>query len=347
MERQKPTHLIQAIVFGVGVLSLTVSGIERQAPAIEVERPLPDERFVSGERVPFKASLRGGDPAALARAIWSSSLAGELGRGAAIEVRNLPAGSQDVTVSLDGVSRSVRIRAFADLLKLFRATPADAELERLRKEFSFTWQDGAQPDERWRVYDPPLFAMESTRPSKTVLLAKLDALRHQAFDESLPFGDSLTAFDHVRRYVRKFVVRLDCGIASGGGGTVSLPRHASTWYASTANCREVFPGQQPLPYEGALALILHEVRHSQPGDPGHRPCRGHSGLDATLDDGSGFAWSTLYFMWVYKYGSFDPPSVKERARQAAKSMLQYSFCSPPSSRDPKVQAVIEEILTGK
>ena len=71
--------------------------------------------------------------------------------------------------------------------------------------------------------------MESPRPSKTVLLARLDALRHQAFDEPLPFGDGLTAFEHLRRYVRRFVVRLDCGIASGGGGAVSLPRHASNW----------------------------------------------------------------------------------------------------------------------
>jgi hypothetical protein len=177
-----------------------------------------------------------------------------------------------------------------------------------------------------------------------VLLARLDALRHQAFDEPLPFGDGLTVFEHLRRYVRRFVVRLDCGIASSAGRAISLPRHASMWYASTSNCRDVLPGQQPLGYEGPLALILHEVRHNQPGDPGHRACRGHPGLDATLDNGSGFAWSALYFMWVYKYGSFDPPAAKDRARQAARSVLQYSFCSGPSSRNPKVQAVIGEIL---
>jgi hypothetical protein len=151
----------------------------------------------------------------------------------------------------------------------------------------------------------------------------------------------------LRRYVKRFVVRLDCGIASGGGGTVSLSRRTSTWYASSSNCREVPPGQQPLGYEGPLALILHEVRHSHPGDPGHTACRGRQGLDATLDNGSGFAWSALYFMWVYKYGSFDPPPIKDRARQAVRSMLQYSFCSAPSSGNPKVQAIIEEILAQK
>jgi hypothetical protein len=65
----------------------------------------------------------------------------------------------------------------------------------------------------------------------------------------------------------------------------------------------------------------------------------------SLDNGSGFAWSALYFLWVYKYGSFDPPTVKDRARQAARSVLRYSFCSAPSSRNPKVQALIEETLT--
>ncbi|HEX7780168.1 MAG TPA: hypothetical protein VF424_13045, partial [Vicinamibacterales bacterium] len=308
-----------------------------------IQSPLPDERFVTRELVALRASIEGVDAEDRARAVWSSSLGGELGRGAEITVRNLQAGPQEVTVSLDGVSQSVRIRAFDDLLQLYRAAPADAELQRIGREFSFVWQDGSQPDERWRLYEPPVFAVESPRPSKTVLPARLAALRHQAFDEPLPFGDGLTAFEHLRRHVRRFVVRLDCAIATGGGGTISQPRHASIWYASTSNCREVLPGSQPIGYEGPLALIFHEVRHNQPRDPGHRACRNHPALDATLDNGSGFAWSTLYAMWVYKYGSFDPPAIKDRARQIAKSMLQYSFCSTPSSSNPKVQALVEEI----
>jgi hypothetical protein len=345
MNHQKPIRLVPAISSAVALLSLTVSGT--QTPRISVERPLQDERLLTRESVTFKANLGGVDAAAQARALWISSVAGELGRGAAIGVRNLPAGAHEVTVSLDGVSRSVRIRVFDDLLQLYRASPSEAEFERIRKEFSFKWQDGSQSDERWAVFEPPTFSLDSPQPSKIVLLARLDALRHQAFDEPLPFGDGLTAFEHLRRYVRRFVVRLDCGNASGGGGTVSMPRHASIWYASTSNCREVLPGQQPLGYEGPLGLIFHEVRHNQPGEPGHRSCRGHPALDGTLDHGSGFAWSTLYFMWVYKYGSFDPPAVKDRARQAAGSMLRYSFCSAPSSSNPKVQALTEEILAGK
>jgi hypothetical protein len=49
-------------------------------------------------------------------------------------------------------------------------------------------------------------------------------------------------------------------------------------------------------------------------------------------------------MWVYKYGLFDPAPVKASARQVARSMLQSAFCSAPSSSNPKVQAIIEEIL---
>jgi hypothetical protein len=328
---------------GAALLAVSVSAIQIRNPRIAIQNPLPDERFVTREPVALRASIQGVDAQDRARAVWSSSLGGELGRGADITVRNLQAGPQDVTVSLDGVSQSVRIRAFDDLLQLYRAAPADAELQRIRREFSFTWQDGSQPDERWRLYQPPVFALESPLPSETVLPAKLDALRHQAFDEPLPFGDGLTAFEHLRRHVKRVVVRLDCAVATGGGGAISLPRQASIWYASTSNCREILPGSQPIGYEGPLALIFHEVRHNQPGDPGHRACRGHPALDATLDKGSGFAWSTLYAMWVYKYGSFDPGAIKDRARQIAKSMLQYSFCSTPSSSNPKVQALVEEI----
>ena len=347
MARQKPARLVLALSSGVAILSLTVPGAGRQTPRIDIERPLPDERFVTRETVTFKASFGDADPGARARAVWTSSVAGELGRGAAIDVGTLPAGTQNVTVSVDGASRSVRVRVFTDLLELYRAKPADAELERIRREFSFSWQDGPQPGDRWAPLEPPVFDLESLQPSKTVLLARLDTLRHQAFHEPLPFGDGLTAFEHLRRYVRRFVVGLDCGNASGGGGTIRLPRNASNWYASTSNCREIPAGQQPLGYEGPLGLIFHEARHNQPTDPGHRPCRSHPALDATFDNGSGFAWSALYFMWVYKYGSFDPPAIKNRARQAARSTLQYSFCSTPSSMNPKVQAVIEELLGGQ
>lgn len=80
MIRQKPARLIQAISSGVALLSLTVAGTERQPSRIEIERPLPDERFVTRERVTFKASFRGADSGTQARAVWSSSRAGELGR---------------------------------------------------------------------------------------------------------------------------------------------------------------------------------------------------------------------------------------------------------------------------
>jgi hypothetical protein len=345
MSGHKSTRLLEAISVALALVSVGGSGIQRQNASIAIQSPLPDERFLAQEPVKFKASFRGVEQADQARAIWSSSVTGELGRGAEIDVRNLAAGTHDVTVSLDGASQSIRIREFNNLLELSEATPADAELQRIRAAFSFTWTDGSQPDERWRTYDPPVFDQQSLGPSKLVLLSRLDVLRHQAFAEPLPFGDGMTIYEYLRRHVKTFVVRLDCGIASGGGGTISLSRHASIWHASTAgNCKEIRPGQQPLPYAGQLALIIHEGRHNDPGDPRHTPCRGHPGLDASLDKGSGFAWSVLYSMWVYKYGLFDPAPVKASARQVARSMLQSAFCSAPSSSNPKVQAIIEEIL---
>ena len=225
-------------------LSLTVSSTQRQTPRIEIERPLPDERFVTRKPVTFRASFRGIDSAEQARAVWS--LRSPASSAAAARSKSgTPGGApgrdskarRRVTV---GAHPRVRRSVAA-----YRAKPADAELERVRKEFSFTWQDGSS-----RMSVGRSTSRRSSlwnRPGlETVLLARLDALRHQAFDEPLPFGDGLTLFEHLRRYVRRFVVRLDCGIASGGGGTVSLSRHASIWYASTGNCREVLPGQEPL-----------------------------------------------------------------------------------------------------
>ena len=331
-----------AIAAAMALISVGSLGMQQQRARIMIESPLPDERFVTQEPVRFKAAFAGVDKNDSARASWTSLATAELGRGSEIEVRNLPAGTHEVTVSLDGVSQSVRIREFTDLLELYRAAPAAAELQRIGSAFTFDWSDGSQPDQRWKAYEPPLFDLQSPRPSKIVLPARLDVLRHQTFSEPLPFGDGLPVYEHLRSHVKRFVLRLDCGIASGGGGSISMPRHASAWPAVT--CKDDRAGQQPLGYEGPLALVLHEARHNQRGDPGHRACRGHPGLDASLDNGSGFAWSALYFMWVYKYGTFDPPTVKNSARQALRGMLPSSFCSAPSSSNPKVQAIVNEIM---
>jgi hypothetical protein len=179
MSCYKPTRLLEAISVALALISVGGSGIQRQNTSIAIESPLPDERFVTQEPVKFKAAFRGVEQADRARAIWSSSVTGELGRGAEIDVRNLPAGAHDVTVSLDGASQSIRIREFNNLLELSQATPADAELQRIRAAFSFKWTDGSQPDERWATYDPPVFNQQSLQPSKVVLLAQLDVLRHR------------------------------------------------------------------------------------------------------------------------------------------------------------------------
>jgi hypothetical protein len=48
-------------------------------------------------------------------------------------------------------------------------------------------------------------------------------------------------------------------------------------------------------------------------------------------------------MWVYKYGVYDPPSVKNEAKWLATGLLLQRFCTKPTSTNPKVQAIITEL----
>jgi hypothetical protein len=48
-------------------------------------------------------------------------------------------------------------------------------------------------------------------------------------------------------------------------------------------------------------------------------------------------------MWVYKYGVYDPPVMKQEARIFAYITLA-RFCSKPTSSNPKVQAIVDELL---
>ena len=60
--------------------------------------------------------------------------------------------------------------------------------------------------------------------------------------------------------------------------------------------------------------------------------------------GSGYAQGALYDMWVYKYGLYDPPDIKNQAKSAAMSVLQVTFCSTPTHSNPLAQAVVNELL---
>ena len=67
--------------------------------------------------------------------------------------------------------------------------------------------------------------------------------------------------------------------------------------------------------------------------------------DYQLEGGSGYAWGALYQMWVYKYSLYDPADIRNAAKQEATMFLRTRFCTTPSHSDPRVQAIIDELLS--
>ena len=309
---------------------------------LKIRSPLPGERFVIHETVTFKVDLkdRSVDPSQI---VWTSNVSGELGHGSEIQVSALPVGAHHITVNANGETQEVSFREFKDLWDLYRATPSQAEVDRIRKDFGVNWIDGSPADEKWAYYDPPIFNQESLAPSKVVLLARLDVLRHQVFSEPLPFGDQLRVYDHLRKYVKTFNLRLDCADSAGANGQIFLSRWQNTWDLPRQECKSLTPGGPLRGYVGPLALLMHEGRHSEPGSPVHSSCYGFSNMDPSLDKGSGHAWAILYAMWVYKYGVYDPPVMRQEARIFAYATLS-RLCSKPTSSNPKVQAIVDELL---
>jgi hypothetical protein len=92
-----------------------------------------------------------------------------------------------------------------------------------------------------------------------------------------------------------------------------------------------------------LYLLIHEERHNEPDDPGHVYV-GDSQMDPYLKKVSGHAWAAMYAMWVYKYGKHDPPEIKQEAKNIATSLLKSRFDPKPTHSNPKVQAIIDELL---
>lgn len=323
------------------------SNTNGQGGQLSINTPLPDERFIAGETLSLNASLKGrhADPSQI---VWTADHTQVLGHGPEVRTSGLSAGRHEITAALGDETQNVSIRVFGDLGELYQAIPSQSEVDRILKAFSFRFIDGSQPDEKWSLYNPPRFDQSSLQPSKLVILYRLDAMRHEAFSEPLPFGDGLPLYDHFRKYVNTIELRLDCVSSHGGGRAVSIGRLGSTWwnlYSGSAGCK--VPGGNPPPLAGyvdPLYLLVHEGRHSEPGDPGHTTCRNEGNMDAALDHGSGHAWAALYLMWVYKYGLYDPPAIKEEAKTTAISLLRGRLCSSPASSNPRVQAIIDELL---
>jgi hypothetical protein len=337
---------ISALLLALGSMCIPATGHEpfprSEDIQIRIQSPLADERFVVGETVPFKATIGHGHADA-SQIVWTSET-GVLGHGPELRVNNLAAGDHKITASVANQTQEVTVREFKDLSELYRAKPAPGEVERILKAFSFRWIDGQLPDEKWTAYDPPVFNPASYQPSKVPVVARLDVLRHQTFSEPLPFGDGLTVYDHVRKHVKILNMRLDCANDSGGGGNVNLDRFSSEWWNTYRDsCKVPSPPDQP-PASYLFYIIVHEGRHSEPGEPGHTSCGNRGNMDPDLDHGSGHAWAALYTMWVYKYGLYDSEKVKAEAGRAAASLLASRFCSRPHSSNPKVQAIVDELL---
>jgi hypothetical protein len=320
-----------------------VSGFPQSHGAtLTIRSPLPGERFVTQETITFKVELKDRHFDA-SQIVWTSNISGVLGRGSEIQVSTLPSGSHNITASANGETQEVRIRVFKDLWDLYRATPSQGEIDRIRRDFVVNWIDGSERDEKWAAWDPPVFNQGSLAPSKVVLFARLDVLRHQVFSEPLPFGDQLRVYDHLRKYVKTFELRLGCDDSAGGNGRIFLSRWQNTWDLPRGDCKSLGTGGPLAGYVGALALLMHEGRHSEPGSPVHATCYAFSNMDPSLDKGSGHAWALLYAMWVYKYGVYDPPVMKQQARIFAYTTLA-RFCSKPTSSNPKVQAIVDELV---
>lgn len=314
--------------------------------SMNIKSPLEGERFVSGERTPLDANiLNTTGPSWNSDGItWESNRDGPLGTGS--PTATLSPGTHVITASKERLKRSVNVRVFDDLWALYRAAPAQAEIDRVLGDFAFEWVDGAagDPTQQWASYPGYPFDQTSANPSRTAVICKLDALRHQRFLQPLPFGTAESAYEHVRLHTHTVRVSLGDAVNMAGGGVINLNRTFALWSNNPSQPTVVTP------YVHSLYLFNHESRHNEPGDPLHASCATAwtgaagipNGMDAQFDPGSGYARAALYLMWVYKYGRYDPMSIRTEARDIAVS-LKDRFCAHPTSTNPLVQALLAEL----
>jgi hypothetical protein len=314
------------------------------------QRPLNNERFIQGETVQLRALVTSNYPVDGSQLQWSSSLDGPIGQGAVMTMNNLALGVHTLTVAGYGKSVQSPVRLYSDLLSFYQAPPAQAEIDRINADFAMNWVDGTQEDEIWSTY-PLLFDQQSTDPSKMVAYAKLDVLRHQYFSEHPPFTGGKTVYDHLKTFVNTINLRLDCNVNTGGGHHVRLNRSFSVWDGRSSGtsdnpdaCKTPFQNPTLYGYVNPLYLLLHEGRHSEPDDSGHTSCDGKTNMDPSLENGSGHARAALYTMWCYQYGLYDPLGIRTEAKSIAQNLLNSRFCAVPSHSDPRVQAIVDELM---
>jgi hypothetical protein len=320
---------------------------------LTISSPIPDERFVIGEKIRFAMAPSTELDLDGSQFKWTSDKDGDLGTGFELILSSLSLGRHTIQVCGYGASASTAVRVYKDLWELYQAPPAEGEITRVMSDFHFSLIDemrNMQPVDTWDAYGF-VFDQKSTAPSSLVAIAKIDLLRHQQFSTPLPFTNGRSLYDHLKTYVRNINLRLDCGLNTGGGGRVNLNRSFSVWDGRTSGtatnpdaCKTpVLATTSLVEYIYPLDLLVHEARHSEPDDPGHTTCAGQP-KDATLEGGSGYAWQALYEMWVYKYGLYDPPFIRSAAACAAARSLSLRFCRTPTHSDPWVQAIIDQFM---
>jgi len=319
---------------------------------IVIGKPLHNERFLTEKHVAFNAELKD-DSIPETDVCWTSDVDGFLGCDSEISAKLFSTGQHKIIAEASGEADTVSIRVFADLWELYQSKPADSEVERILNDFHIEFVDGEGEDRQWDPYGFD-FDLTSTDPSRMVIISHLDVLRHQRFEERPTFiGDYETVYDWARSVVHTIRLHLDCRPASGGGGRANLPRRVSHWgpIHGDPDCGEPMEGdhiQNVSYYRGSLMLFVHEVRHSEPDDPGHINCNGRSG-DENLENGSGYAYAAKYNMWTYKYSLHDPPLIRYGtpgldARSASLTQLGV-ICGDgePAHSDPRVQAILDEL----
>ena len=134
-----------------GVAGICDAGICKvmcaEVEAIEVQSPLPDERFITGEAVPLVATLRSDFACDGTELTWVSSLDGPLGTGPSLSIKTLSVGTHEVAVDGYGVSATSKVSVFSDLGELYRAPPAEGEIARIREDFYTSRTNGTEADE--------------------------------------------------------------------------------------------------------------------------------------------------------------------------------------------------------
>ncbi|MEM9617530.1 MAG: hypothetical protein AAF936_06180 [Pseudomonadota bacterium] len=325
------------------------------APGLWRRAPIRGERFVAGEDILFDAAVTLASPSegyAVAdgsQITWVSDIDGPIGAGGLVRSSGLSVGEHEITINGYGFTETVTIRVYADLGAFYTSEPSPAEVSRIRRDFDLAYLDGAGVDESWAPYRGAPFNPSLPGPSDLRVIALLDLMRHQQFSEPLPMTGGQSIYDHFRAYAQRIEMRLDCGVSAAQTDGITLNRTLSQWISGDggAQCKQTQAGAPLTPYILPAALLVHESRHLQSTDPGHTDCIGGSSLfsDQRLENGSGHAWSALYAMWVYKYGAFDSADAKTWARQTAQQALGGRFCEAPSHSDPKVQAIIDELMT--